>query len=173
MTTTIQINRSFSRIDGKLAYHGKLLPPGPWHDEPDRVEFEHAGLTCLLVRGVSSWCGYVAVPPGHPWHGKGYDDVRSLDENGKSTWPDVHGGLTYADKCQGNVCHVAKPGESDDVWWLGFDCNHSGDLAAYNLPDLGGATFRDYGDSRSRYRDVEYTRREAMKLAEQARRVAP
>ena len=39
---------------------------GPWDDEPDRVDFEHAGFPCLLLRNprLGQWCGYVAVPPG-------------------------------------------------------------------------------------------------------------
>lgn len=170
MSDVIEINRSFSRIDGKLAHYGKVLPPGPWHDEPDRVEFEHEGFTCLLLRGGSSWSGYVAVPPGHPWHGKSYGDVRvpSTDDN-EHGWIDVHGGLTYSDKCSGNICHVAKPGEPDDVWWLGFDCNHSGDLSAWDL--LQGDRDRHNGYWFESYKDVEYTRRNTIKLANQAKAV--
>ena len=45
--------------------------PGPWDDEPDRVEWrdEATGLPCLLRRGspfIGVWCGYVALPPDHP-----------------------------------------------------------------------------------------------------------
>lgn len=47
--------------------------PGPWDREPDRFEWEHAGLPCMLIRGpVGSWCGYAAVVPGHPMFGKDY-----------------------------------------------------------------------------------------------------
>jgi hypothetical protein len=92
---------------------------GPWENEPDRFEWEHLGFPCLAVRNESGcWCGYVAVPPTHPLHGKDYDDVDV----------GVHGGLTYANKCQGHICYVPKPGEPDDVWWFGFDCAHSGDF---------------------------------------------
>jgi hypothetical protein len=93
---------------------------GPWQTEPDRLEWRHAGLPCLATRGPGGhWCGYVAVPPGHPCHGKPYDDVDV----------DVHGGLTYAKRCEGHICHVPKPGEPDEVWWLGFDTCHAGDYA--------------------------------------------
>lgn len=98
-------------------------PPGPWDDEPeDRVEWRHAGFPCLLVRGpMGAWCGYVGVPPGHLAHGKDYGDVNV----------DVHGGLTFARPCHedGPICHVPAPGEPDEVWWLGFDCNHYTDVA--------------------------------------------
>lgn len=94
---------------------------GPWKNEPNRAEWEHAGLPCIAHRGgAGAWCGYVGVPPGHPFHGKGYEEIESQIG--------AHGGLTYAEKCAGHICHVAKPGEPDDVWWFGFDCAHAGDL---------------------------------------------
>jgi len=144
-----------SRVDGRLHYHGKPLPDGPWQGEPDRLEFEHAGMPCLLLRN-SSWCGYVGVPPGHPWHGRDYDEVLP--------YPDVHGGLTYAASCNGLICHVPKPGESDDVWWLGFDCAHSGDLCLYSL-------VLDRPRGYETYRDIGYVRRETERLAEQVKAV--
>jgi len=96
--------------------------PGPWQEEPDRVEFKAYGFPCLMVRNAEvtgSWCGYVALSPGHPYFEKPYCDV---DVN-------VHGGLTYADHCCGDICHVPKKGETDNVWWLGFDCAHAFDCS--------------------------------------------
>lgn len=106
--------------------------PGPWDGEPDRVEFESAGLPCLLLRGPSGiWCGYVAVPPGHRCHGWELDADVLADIR-------VHGGLTYAAACDGSrICHIPKPGDPADVWWLGFDCGHAGDYIPkyeYNQP---------------------------------------
>jgi hypothetical protein len=133
---------------------------GPWQYEPDRVEFEHAGLPCLALRNPhGAWCGYVAVPPGHPLHGKDYDvpDVS------------VHGGLTYANRCSGHICHVPKPGDPDDVWWFGFDCGHFQDLMPgmaarlrrLDVPDLDVPGWPDT------YRDLAYVRAEIESLAEQ------
>lgn len=127
--------------------------PGPWQTEPDRIEWRTAaGLPALMVRQPNhgAWCGYVAVAPGHPAHGKSYDDVAV----------DVHGGLTYADACSGSVCHVPAPGEPDDVWWLGFDCVHGGDLAPGNV---GLRLILGYGI----YRDVDYVQAECESLARQ------
>lgn len=130
---------------------------GPWQSEPDRIEFEHAGLPCLMRRGsVGAWCGYAAVPPGHPLHGKGYSDdaVEGVD---------VHGGLTYAGACSGDICHVPKPGEPDDVWWFGFDTGHSGDL-----PPMMQTYYRERNlHGSDTYRDAAYVRRETEHLAEQ------
>jgi hypothetical protein len=133
-------------------------PPGPWTDEPDRVEFEHAGLPCLINRNhMGALCGYVAVPTGHPWHGRNYsDDEISVD---------VHGGLSYSHKCQCEICHKPKPGEPDGVWWFGFDCGHCWDLIPVTLT---------YGFSLDRevYRDIAYVRREVESLAEQLARAS-
>ncbi len=129
---------------------------GPWQTEPDRVDFEHAGMPCLLSRGPSGhWCGYVAVAPSHPLHGKSYDDARTAE----GEYIEVHGGLTYADKCNGHICHVAKPGEPDDVWWFGFDCAHAGDYSP---------KYARYGRTPGEdYRDVPYVQAETRRLADQ------
>lgn len=145
--------------DGATAsFMGKVLPPGPWHAEPDHEEFRSPeGLACIVHRnGLGSWCGYVGVPPGHPWHGKGYDNVDA----------EVHGGLTYAERCQGPICHVPRPGESDDVWWLGFDCNHSQDLSMYEI--AAGETEALMPDWSRSYKTVEYVRAKTLALATQA-----
>jgi hypothetical protein len=149
---------------------------GEWDDEPDRIEWRVDDFPCLIVRGPhGALCGYVAVAPGHPYHGKDYGeaDVR------------VHGGITYADKCQagGHICHVAKPGEPDDVWWIGFDCSHSGDFSGIEYgpdhpmvlkyPELfgGGPRLTMWGGY-ERYRCVRYVRHEVESLAAQLDRVA-
>lgn len=69
---------------------------------------------------MGTLCGYVAVPPSHPWHGVPYDNIDVS----------THGGLTYSDSCDddGPICHVPSPGESDEVWWVGFDCGHCYDV---------------------------------------------
>ena len=135
---------------------------GPWQQEPDRVQWEHAGLDCLMVRVQThgAWCGYVGVPQGHPAHGKGYDDA-SLESI------EVHGGLTYADACQGRICHVPAPGRPDDVWWLGFDTAHCFDLS----PSMS-ARMKSYGLDREPfasevYRDQAYVAAETEALARQ------
>lgn len=136
---------------------------GPWDDEPDRLEWRDqvTGMPCLIVRSgtTGALCGYVGVPPSHADHGKHWQDVEGVD---------VHGGLTYSSKCAGPICHVAAPGEPDDVWWLGFDCAHHLDAAPGHdfrmamIPDLPKG-FRD-GNV---YRDVAYVRAETTRLARQ------
>ena len=140
--------------------------PGPWHDEPDRLEFEAHGFSCLITRHavMGNLCGYVAMPPGHPWHGKHYNDIDAS----------VHGGLTYANACQGPVCHVPKPDEPDDVWWLGFDMAHVYDLIpAAAGGELGEIMKRLRAGDPSTYRDIAYARAECEGLAQQAAAAQP
>lgn len=148
------------------------LPPGPWLDEPDKVQWydEATGMACLIVRNHSgALCGYAGVEPGHPWHGIDYGScVQGCDDDWCEHRPDsltqVHGGLTYAAGCQvnGKVCHVPAEGRSHDVWWFGFDCAHYLDVVPqYDLlaPGLnaGGAT----------YKNMDYVRAEVTSLAQQ------
>jgi hypothetical protein len=65
-------------------------------------------------------CGYVRVPPTHPTHGKGYDDIEV----------GVHGGLTFA---QMEPCTEHEDGQG---WWFGFDCAHCDDAMYDPSPDL-------------------------------------
>lgn len=138
-------------------------PTGPWDDEPDRIEWrdEDTGYPCLMLRNrFGAWCGYVGLPPGHPWHGESYDDLPVQ----------VHGGLTFASGCDDDpsvdpaerVCHVPEEGEPADVWWLGFDCGHGDDL----MPGIDRRywPFRDVT-----YRDVSYVQNEVHDLAGQVK----
>lgn len=145
--------------------------PGPWDDEPDKLNWKTAAdLPGMIVRNRSgALCGYVGLPPGHPDHGKGYGDID--DEI------NVHGGLTYAAACAGAICHVPEPGEPDAVWWLGFDCHHAWDwgpaYSAYRKTRPNGTTLFEQGPDQV-YRDIHYVRAEVESLAAQlAARASP
>lgn len=103
-------------------------------------------------------CGYVGVGKSHPFFEKDYStripvpDRSSIeikqfsmgafleamrDDDGHASLNciiNVHGGLTFSDHCcpspsgPGGICHVVEEGEDDNVWWLGFDCAHAGDV---------------------------------------------
>lgn len=140
--------------------------PGPWVNEPDRVDFKAFGFPCLLRRneGMGNWCGYVAVPPGHPLHGADLDAAQ-----GKPL--QVHWGLTYADACSGEICHVPAPGEPDDVWWLGFDCGHCNDLQPGLQRLMPGKLITEMLNQE--YKNVEYVERETIGLAAQIAALYP
>lgn len=136
---------------------------GPWMTEPDRVEWRSAtqpSFACLIVRGpvMGQLCGYVGVPPGHRWHGKGMHEPDV----------DVHGGLTFAAGCDedGHICHVAQPGEPGEVWWLGFDCGHCFDFI-YMRPLFRESGLFELLGNEEQYRDIEYVRAEVERLAAQ------
>lgn len=123
---------------------------GPWESEPDRVDFEHAGLACLGLRNGSMgfWCGYVGVGPDHPAAKDGFEDSVL----------DVHGGITFTGKCSPPICHVPKPGMPAEVKWFGFDCGHY-------LDSWPGRNWQF--DGNESYRDLHYVTEQIKALADQ------
>lgn len=138
---------------------------GPWADEPDKLQWQddETGLPCLIVRNpVGSLCGYVGVPLGHPWHGLDNDDDELVDV-------EVHGGLTFSGACQEGddsarrICHIPSPGEADDVWWLGFDCAHAGDISP--SVERPPRFLEVSGGFHETYKSLDYVRAECASLA--------
>lgn len=95
----------------------EFLGEGEWLDEPDEILFQYKDYDCWVKRIFEKepyaeklyyfgghLCGYVAIPPEHPFYQKRYEDIDI----------DVHGGLTF--------------GECSNKHWIGFDCAHSGDI---------------------------------------------
>lgn len=92
---------------------------------------------------------------------------------------DIHGGLTYAAGCKGDICHISEEGEPDNVWWFGFDCAHAFDLCPEmevhrkqiahlmprHSPEMEAAM--DAHHMRDVYRDVPYVMAECASLAKQ------
>lgn len=143
--------------------------PGPWQDEPDKMQFvdRGTGLPCLIVRNHSgALCGYVGVPETHKAFELHYDAelVRGIN---------VHGGLTFSNHCtkgsaeETHICHVPAPGESDNVWWFGFDCAHLNDkspaMEARSRAYLPAHLMALHADDK--YRTINYVKRNIAKLA--------
>lgn len=84
--------------------------------------------------------------------GKDYSEVEA----------EVHGGLTFANACQGQeenpfgICHIPEAGRPEKVWWFGFDCAHCFDLSPW---------YRVAEDDV--YRTLEYVKGECAQLARQ------
>jgi len=135
---------------------------------------------------LGTLCGYLGVPPSHPWYGKSYDNFEA----------DVHGGLTFSHHQNwGHPAEIAMletkieeyakmdplildfprrlldqeqehTGEDSeyptktglDIWWFGFDCAHAWD----QIPGLPESFHEGI------CRDEEYVRDELRKLAGQA-----
>lgn len=71
-----------------------------------------------------------------------------------------------------SICHVPEPGQPKNVWWLGFDCAHSGDLSPKMRMHLAGMPRSSYRDS-EKYRDRAYVEGEVKDLAAQLAAVTP
>jgi len=110
-------------------------------------DFVYKNFRCVcLGMDMGHRCGYVGLPEGHSLYGKDYRDAClpkkdvedqpigkrgiipllcskfSQDLISPDVYFDVHGSLTYS----GGGKDSKYPVESD-LWWLGFDCCHSGD----------------------------------------------
>lgn len=134
----------------------------PWKAEPNRVEWIDPAtkLPCLMIRNDRGvWCGYVGVTQQCHWWRVPYDRLTHVQ---------AHGGLTYTDRMHKPITEPAVLHQMlelgmipDDLWWVGFDCNHWGDLAPT-------ATFPLQRADGKVYRDLEYVTAEVVNLALQA-----
>lgn len=118
------------RVEYHLSKEEKVekFGEGIWTDEPDEAEWIHeeSGLPCLVLRSsLGSLCGYVGVPPAHPWHA-----VQR---------PDCDANITFAGLCvpEGIAATRSRPGSEAFLieahlepaflgyWVLGFDYGHA------------------------------------------------
>lgn len=123
----------------------RVLPIGPWTDEPNVLHWVDSGLDCLIVRNHSgALCGYVGLPEGHKYFEEHYQNIRI----------DVHGGITYSSpKCTTDSIEFDKL-----LYWIGFDCSHSWDYSPmfdYNF------------ESVEQYKNIEYVKNEINSMIEQ------
>lgn len=114
--------------------------PGPWVDEPDRVEWHLHGYPCLARRAFNgAWCGYVGVPPSHPWWGVDREEIHA------HTHKDITWTSESAPEGYDEVCHSD---HSARWWWIGFDCAHACDIRPsdaalpFPFPRMPGAEYR-------------------------------
>ena len=145
----------------RTRYGAAPWPRGRWDEEPDVVEWRESGVSCLVVRmsDIGHLNGYVGVPEGHPWWGVGYDDIKC----------GVHGGLTYS--AHATWEHLPDMGapitvNDEGLWWVGFDCNHSGDFA----PGMGVDSYTNsYTNSYTgSYKTIGYVVAEIECIVQQA-----
>lgn len=122
-----------------------------WLKEPDEVKFEHAGFKCLILRNPSlkHLNGYVALPKGHPYYGKHYDNI----------YVDIHGGLTFSRGGNGEEWEKG-------YWWLGFDTGHYMDYSP-GLTEQLKLTAGIRSGPEEHYRNIHYVTKEVKHLAEQ------
>lgn len=124
----------------------KLWPRGEWDDEfdfylykPDIDDNTYYQINRNEYMGHLR--GYIFLPKDHKLYGMDYRDKN---------FPDlyVHGGITCSDEWL----------DGSDLWRLGFDCAHNGDLSPFRK--------ENYVDN-DRYRNVDYVLREIQNLHNQ------
>lgn len=84
----------------------------------EKIKYFVKEITWLNSINNKGWGnGYACIPPGHPLHGKDYNEIDV----------DIHGGLTFSDSS--NECDWPEIPEEckKDHWIVGFDCAHYGD----------------------------------------------
>lgn len=110
--------------------------------EKNQDFFISHGFICEIFRHPEhlNLNGYIYVLPGHPWHGKHYDDLNI----------EIHGGITHSGM------------DNDGMWRLGFDTCHFGDL----IPKFHEVGLSLGGEDV--YRDWDYVTNELENLAKQA-----
>jgi hypothetical protein len=154
-----------------MANHDK-----PWLTEPDFLEFEYMGYPCSIRRNspdIGTLCGYVGITAHNPYFGKSYSDDYTYDEDELTVLEspkvydlDVHGGITYNEAgrdLQDQPHSLAQYDKDGNVlWWLGFDCAHSGDYAPHMDALVG--TGPQYGQT---YKDINYVNAQIKQLVHQ------
>lgn len=156
---------------GSLCGYVGVAPGHPLHGaDYDACDLDiHGGLT------FAHGCGEISREKWEKWRertmaradeAKKYpigDAARDLKEwaaalNDYDTWA-TRAASRY-------ICHVAAPGEPDPVWWLGFDCAHSGDLS----PSYSGRYGSNSGET---YKPISYVEMECRSLARQIAALSP
>ncbi len=150
--------------------------------------FIYRGLRCVCIAtDMGHRCGYVGVRKNHPLYGHGYSEkilafsdvsgspigkrgvipLFCIDKNAKyvgmDLYFDVHGGVTFADG--GKNC---KYPVKSSLWWIGFDCAHSGDSRDESLCKKSTLDIiRRFGNDHGEVRTKEYVEQECRNLADQ------
>lgn len=110
--------------------------------------------------------GYIGVPPSHPFYHIDYTDNNW--DNPVSNLQ-VHGGVTFTEHSN-NLNPTYYAGDSNDhtlnmnIWWIGFDCGHAGDLSP-GIEKLLPQSLRS--PLHTTYKDRDYVFAEIEKLATQ------
>lgn len=74
----------------------------------------------------------------------------------------------FVSQCQAtSICHIPSEGETDAIWWLGFDCAHCGDLSPsdYRNPEYVAGV--STGPWPTTYKSLAYVKKQCVELADQ------
>ena len=122
----------------------KMVKEYPEELKKDWKDYK-TGYACMIIQQKRGHlCGYVGIPKKHALFGD-----RNLFEYYDL---DVHGGITFS-----RMSDPWSGEKTKDVYWIGFDCNHSDDLP------LGETCTQ----SERTYKDMSYVLTETLKLSSQ------
>ena len=180
-------NRAFPRKEWfDLQPSRCMWEDGPWNKEPDRVQWEHVGLPCLLIRNdLGAWCGYVGVyiesllfgvtdieiPSAH-WDVNSFESSIYNDRLWLESPPPVDAPIDLDNIEEAIENHVRV---SLRVWFFGFDCCHAGDLAPgmyamyRQIKQMNGHIFA--GERNVTYKDYAYVTRTCEQMAAEIREI--
>lgn len=146
---------------------------GPWDEEGDKVAWvdEQTGLGCIMLRQKNgTLSGYVGIGPDHPLFGFTADavpvDIANCVHGGvtygkecevnrfareeygtprKERYTVCHTPLTRVVRNYRTVQTTKNKFEHEEIWWLGFDTDHVGDLVpkGSNLRPKKGDVYRN------------------------------
>tara|TARA_R100001530_G_scaffold136273_1_gene116152 strand:+ start:1246 stop:1758 length:513 start_codon:yes stop_codon:yes gene_type:complete len=118
---------------------------------------EHMGFSyCVTTASLPHRCGYIAIPPGHPWQ-------KVEMKKWESHPSDLPFEVTFSAWDRGNSSLWCRLGRflrlRKDYKWLGMDCGHMGDLSDITLINVV------YEDPEDREMLLKYTLREYQSAA--------
>jgi hypothetical protein len=136
---------------------------GPWNDEHDyEVWIDDATFyPCLMRRNqFAAWCGFVGVDQTHPLFLIGVDNPIWNSFN-------IHGEIGFAQFYTEADLEFDPPIKR---WWIGFNTSHKSDFLP-NPPKDSSKYSKNTKDI-TKYKNVEYTKRETLYLASQLKKIA-
>lgn len=116
--------------------------------EPNYETFEYKGFKVVIKRMMymgGQLNGYVRIPQGHEFYGKGYDHDGLMNI-------ECHGGLTFS----GDL-------ENDGDFYIGFDTAHYQDYVPFLQMNIGRSTTFE----NKTYKDINYVRNECKSIVDQ------
>lgn len=143
----------------------KCLDGCPEGDEDHWCDWEQSPQGKLEAHGGVNFSAFCADTSEAAWHRARQYAEAFRDNSGQVSdrwyarygkYTDTHEQFIRRVEVAG-ICHIPDEGESDHVWWFGFDCGHSGDICPGHK-----AVSASYV-----YRSERYTRDQVTALAAQ------
>jgi hypothetical protein len=135
---------------------------------------EPTGILCVAQRNdMGSWSAYVAVMPGHVWHGRSHNYGDDDEENALPPVPavDAHGGLSWSGPGDFYRCFRADRARFEGAWFIGFDFGHSWDIQPRMLKYDDELQYSSDMRKMSSYKTLEYVKKECARVAEQLKAI--